>query len=191
MTAPEQKGQSAVAGVVESSPTVAAETHPWRRWFARLTDYYLAALLFGFVTAFVPSLAGIWDNTSLANMVAVAFFVPVEAWLVWTFGTTAGKALLGIKVTVNGEAPSFEQALHRAWNVYLRGMGLGLPLVSVLTMAHQHGKLKKEGAATYDRDSVVSVTHSAVKPARVAGLVLLWLVLLALIVYGSLPEEGA
>ena len=48
------------------------------------------------------------------------------------FGATAGKALLRVKVTnPDGRNLSYPQALSRSFNVWLRGLGIGIPLVSL------------------------------------------------------------
>lgn len=171
------------------SPAAPGRTsaHPWRRWVARITDYYLAAVVFGIATAFVPSIASLWDNTALASMAIVALFLPVEAWLLSTFGTTAGKALLGIGISASSVRPSFSQSLKRAWNVYVRGMGLGVPLVNLFTMAYQHGKVTRLGSASYDRGSELHISHAGVTPLRIVILVFLWVAYLALVMYGSIP----
>ena len=67
------------------------------------------------------------------------------------FGNTPGKALLGVSVTtVGAQRPTPTQYPHRQLGVYWFGLGTGFPLVSLFTMARQHGRLKSSGHARYD-----------------------------------------
>jgi hypothetical protein len=101
-------------------------------------------------------------------------------------GRTAGKALLNISV-VNGDLSplDFSQALRRSTNVWARGLGLGIPLVSLFTSIHQYQVLTRTGAATYDRDGGYRVTHGEISGGRVVLLIGFVVVFIALIAIGS------
>jgi hypothetical protein len=163
--------------------------HPWRRWFARLTDYAVFGFALGLLSGASSTLAALWDSVLLANILTIALFIPVEASCLSAFGTTIGKALLGISLSFDGKRPPFARALGRATDVWSRGLGLGIPLVTLFTMAYQHARLTKEGVASYDRHTAFSVTFAPVTIDKVMALVLIWTLLLALIVLDALSPQ--
>ena len=102
---------------------------PFRRCFARFTDY----MIWGIATAFALSFE-LGDFTSPFGLFYLSFAVYplVEAALLCKFGATVGKKLFGIRVlSVNGSL-RFSQALKRSYGVFVLGMGAFLPAVSLI-----------------------------------------------------------
>jgi len=132
---------------------------PWRRFFARLIDLWVIALPTSFVTAFALSrfslVFGLWIQRPGSGYVFGWLLLPlvllVEVGIVALFGTTLGKALLGVMVTtVGAQRLTSAQYLQRQLGIYWYGLGTGFPLVSLFTMARQHGRLKAGRQAGYD-----------------------------------------
>ncbi|HPR44615.1 RDD family protein [Ottowia sp.] len=132
---------------------------PWRRFFARLVDLWVIALPVSFVAAFALSKVspafGLWiqrpGSEYAFGWLILPFVLLVEAGIVALFGTTLGKALLGVKVTTIGaQSPTAAQYLQRQLGVYWYGLGTGFPFVSLFTMARQHGRIKAGRQAGYD-----------------------------------------
>ena len=69
----------------------------------------------------------------------------LEPVLLTLFGTTLGKWILGIRVTDNdGRRMSYSKALERTWGMLLNGMGLRIPIYSLIRLwksyrAHSRG----------------------------------------------------
>lgn len=132
---------------------------PWRRFFARLVDLWVIALPASFAAAltlskFSPAF-GLWIQRPGSEYAFGYLLLPivllVEVGIVALFGTTFGKALLGVTVTtVGAQRPTAAQYLQRQLGVYWYGLGTGFPLVSLFTMARQHGRLKAGRQAGYD-----------------------------------------
>lgn len=165
-TSAEQLGQAASLGDV--SP------RPWRRYLARMLDYlwgqYAVAILLG-ITApgFVADLVAI-DNQLVWGMVALAGFLNIEALLLSIFGTTPAKALLGLRVVTNTGRPlTFGLALRRSLNVWVRGMAIGFPIISLFAMARAKARLDTDRVAPWDRDLGTVVRYSRAAEQSVVG----------------------
>lgn len=108
---------------------------PWRRYFARWMDLRIyemlitiaITLLFRLPAAKVQALSLLWDVLALVTMGIV------EPLLVFKYGTTLGKWLLGLHITdLDGQLPSYEQTRARTWGALLWGFGLGIPIFDLI-----------------------------------------------------------
>lgn len=129
---------------------------PWRRWFARTIDYALASLAIGVIIGLVSPTSDIHNySDAVIGLLVVLLFIPVEAMFISCYAATPGKAILSIAVVQaeTGERLRFVQSLERAVDVWVRGVGLGLPLVTLFTALHQHKLLTRDGATSYDKAS--------------------------------------
>ena len=101
-----------------------------RRAAARLIDY----LLWGMLTVTVlGSKAGEFQSPSLFFYASFWIYLFVEASLVSSFATTAGKRLLGIYIFDQNEKKlSFGHSLKRSFLVFGVGLGFFLPYVSLV-----------------------------------------------------------
>lgn len=159
--------QQVVRAVPPELPKLSAREHlialplagPWRRFFARLVDLWIIALPTAFLVALalssISQTFGFWIQRPGSEYAFGWLLMPLlllaEAAIYAIFGNTAGKSLLGISVTtVGAQRPTAAQYLHRQLGVYWFGLGTGFPLVSLFTMARQHGRLKSGGHARYD-----------------------------------------
>lgn len=111
---------------------VEKELHPWRRFFARWLDCGLWSTIITFVYIVVlrvRPLPGDFGST-LIGIAGVVLFIPVEALMLWKFGTTPGKFALGIRLeSIQGGNLTWEEALRRSVNVFVLGNGCCIPLL--------------------------------------------------------------
>ena len=132
---------------------------PWVRFWARTFDYLIViAPLVLIVEAVIP----IWRQQFLLGYLAISWvgmllWIPVEAWALSRFGTTPGKALL--RIQIEGEL-NYRRALRRASQVWLEGMGAGLPLVAQVTQFFAYRRLMRSHTTLWDRG--LEVTHGAI-----------------------------
>jgi uncharacterized RDD family membrane protein YckC len=154
-----------------------AEAGPWRRWFARLFDLWweilVVAVTGGVVIGLIWPAFLIWIETPLGSKMATLACVPLalllDAGVTAALGNTPGKALLGLRVGLaEGGTPGFVQLCRRNLGVWIAGLGLGLALISLLTMARQLRRLKNGGQASYD-DEEFRVRARPIGWARRAG----------------------
>ncbi len=98
--------------------------HPWRRYAARCLD----SVVYGMLA--YPLLRNLDVGTTfvtVVNLVAMLLLEPLQLRL---FGTTIGKAILGLRLTdLEEQHIRYSAGLERTWMVLWEGMGLRIPLV--------------------------------------------------------------
>lgn len=163
---------------------------PWLRFGAKMVDVWVWVIVLG-------SLAGIlfprWSaeaNETLFGLILFACAVPIHAALLSWFGTTIGKALFNIKVTKNGQRLNFGQAFGREVRCYVRGLGLGLPIIYLITMFVSYQDLKKAGSSSWDRDYGNVVTHKDPHVAGIIGAIVILGLAFALTVWGTIVSQA-
>ncbi len=147
-------------------PTSGDQARPWIRYWARTIDIFLFALLAGFVLGFiVPALFEI--NDFVFNIVLLALMTFYEAACLALFSATPGKAMLRVRVTQpDGSRLTFGAALARAFRVLVRGLGVGIPLVALITQIVGYQNLTRDGITSWDRDGNVLVSHQTIPAWR-------------------------
>ncbi len=107
--------------------------HPWRRWLARTLDLSIYSVLWCAVLGFVfrtPPLARSTGELLLDAIAVLLLNLFLEPLFLSFAGATPGKAVLGLRYTVNGRRPSYFDALCRTGQVLCGGMGLCIPIYS-------------------------------------------------------------
>jgi len=190
---PAPSGTEAGAGAVTeherqaAAPVGAKVTHPWRRYFARQLDYVLVAFGIGLAMG----LTGVEgpDNEFVFGLLAAILLIPVEAFFVAVFGATIGKAIYGIHLTRGDAMPlGFGESFKRAATVCIKGIGLGIPLIALVTCIVGYQTLTKEGATSWDRTLGITVTHGPLGIARWTMIALAWAGVVAVMLLGAGAE---
>ena len=129
----------------------------WPRYWARMLDLIIGALLAGAVLGVVaPQLFESKMFTEpggefLLNMIFVPIALVVDAILGGLFGNTPGKALAGLRVrTLRSERPTLGDFITRNLRLYFSGLGMGIPLVSLFTMVKSYNTVKESGVVSWD-----------------------------------------
>lgn len=166
------------------------EDQAWARWLARAIDAVLLtpavyAFFFGVGIAVqlgqLPAEVFTWLETpALSTAIELlARFLMLCLWeplFLANTGTTPGKWLMGIRVrTADGKHLGVFAALWRFVQVWLLGIGAGIPLVSLITMLTSRAKLISDGFTAWDEKQRYQVLHRKRHPA-------LWTLLIALVV---------
>ena len=125
---------------------------PWRRYFARGFDislYFLLWVAFAFLVLHW-NVAG-WNIRN--GLISVALMILIEPFLLRIFGTTPGKALLGIRIRdAQGEKLPLAQGYRRVWLVFLCGYGAWIPIFNIVRLVISYRQCKKHGFMSWDRD---------------------------------------
>ena len=111
---------------------------PWRRLLAFNLDYDLCLLLLYAVLSLgfhVNITKGSGLLSLLHAYLALMLQLLIEPWLLHRFGTTPGKALMGIYIeTESGERPTCAQARARTWKRFWYGLGANIPILGLVRM---------------------------------------------------------
>ncbi|MDR3412075.1 MAG: TIR domain-containing protein [Formivibrio sp.] len=132
----------------------------WRRFFARIYDLLWEQLLVIVIAFIILSVSmptfDLWFRSDRANfmalmMICLPISLVIDAVLHSQVGNTPGKFLLGVNVfTSSGKPLTLAQYLSRNISLWVRGVGLGIPLLSMICMTQQWFKLRKKQPASYD-----------------------------------------
>lgn len=153
------------------------QVRPWVRFWARMMDYLLVdiALCIVFIIVF--------DWTG--RLMQWGFIVPLVP-LVWMFleplflrrwGTTPGKAFLRTYVTKKGGGKfTYENAFERCLKVWIRGIGLGIPIVNIIALIVAYVKFSKNHVTSWDRDCGTTVKHDKIGVERIILFVFLYVI---------------
>jgi uncharacterized RDD family membrane protein YckC len=168
-----------VVNAVAAAP--ASRPHPWLRYWARSLDLFLLLLALAAAGLVRP-------DSLIQNLLALYLFVPIETALLAAVGTTPGKWLFRISVHAeSGGRPTLLAALRRTFGVLVRGMGLLIPVVSLLAQVIAYMSLMDRGTTAWDRESGCRVLHGAIGPLRMLVIFFVFLTLLVLAVVFMYP----
>ena len=172
------------------------QVRPWIRYWARFFDTIwgttLLAAILGFILTAIPSSAyTIFLNINvylipfivyLIGFIVYLFSIFIEAVFLSFWGTTPWKWLFNIKVRdkITGKKLTYSRALKRSYLVYIRGQGLGIPIVSIITQIVAYSQLTEHKITTWDRDVNVAVLHEKIGFFRVAFIILAIIVTFAI-----------
>lgn len=160
--------------------------HPWIRFWARSVDWCFFLIAFAVVASIALLVTGGGNlSTPKAMGICAAWWIGylvVEAFMLSVFGTTPGKALLGIRVEGRpGRKPGFGQALSRSIQVWIFGEALGLPVLSWMTRVIWLALLSSSGQTIWDRNTYCRVRHQPCHFVRVASVAVMFCFIPALL----------
>ncbi len=175
------------------TPWRAEPATPWRRYGARLLDtllngaigFFLIGVSFyaiapatadSFFVVFETPLGRILDAVMTAAIASL-----IGGALIGVSGLTLGKVIFGVKVTrLDGGKLGLWHGLARDFTVLVKGVGLGIPIIALITMLTAYNRLRKEGVSSWDEDRYI-VWHrpggSAQILLNVIGIALIFLLI--------------
>lgn len=187
---PSFPGPAAAPGASRLEIDWDTKPRPWRRYVARMLDVTLFIAITGFFLgiilffhdpiAFIANLTILDTHTAWVGIAWLAAFIPVEAWMLLKWHTTPGKWATGLRVIrADGRSWTWLAALRRCWEVFWRGMGLGIPIVSFIAMVVGYKQLTSKGRAPWDIEHSFDVACVGMTPPRwlaLGGMILflLW-----------------
>jgi len=160
---------------IEALEQPTRQIRPWVRYFARILDIFFFSVLVGFMLGmFVPSVLDI--PSALLGMAILFIWIFQESILLANCGTTPGKWLFKMKVrNSKGQKLTFSEALNRSFSVWLKGMGAGVPIISLITLLTSRSKLKRDAITAWDEEGGFVVTHGKIGALRSVVIVVLLL----------------
>jgi hypothetical protein len=170
----------------DQTQPVIGQARPWPRFWARRLDIYLFTLFFGFFLGFVYPELLFMGELALGFVALFIYVVLVEPMLLATWGTTPGKALLKINLrTAAGEKLTYADGLNRNFNLWWKGLGIGIPLLTTIAWIIAYDTLSKNAKTSWDRDGNFVVMHEEIGVFRTIIAMLFFLFIFWLIGFGA------
>jgi hypothetical protein len=156
-----------------------SQVRPWVRFLARSIDLSIFGIFVGLLLYPISPLCSVSLETRYWSEIAFSFtllflWVFAEAALLSTWGTTPGKRLLKIKVTMSAKKLSFKEAFRRSFMVWWRGLAAGLPFIRIGTAFLAYSVLKEFKITSWDNDGGYTVFHGKIGISRIIFAVLLF-----------------
>ncbi|HEX8672650.1 MAG TPA: RDD family protein [Longimicrobium sp.] len=192
--APRAEAEWTPAAAPAPAPRVGTVQRPGRRFGARVVDTMVYLIVVSFVASLLmPDLATRLPanpaklNPLIKVPVTLALAL-IEGLVFHVWGTTPGKALFGIRVTTEeGGRLSLSQSFARALQVWVLGLGMGLPLLDLLVPLVSFFHVWGGNPTFWDKAMRLRVEYGEITPLSamaIAGFVLLFLVLLGSAISG-------
>ncbi len=157
------------------------QVRPWVRYWARMLDFFiLTCLTIVFLFLDIAPLGDLDEPAPKFVFVAgiILTWIIIETLVLGVFGTTPGKSLFKIKLTKNdGSLASLGSVFSRTLLVWIKGLGLAIPIVWIFTMLVSYFRLKEKGTASWDASNELKVTHGRIGGLRVFLVMMLFFVL--------------
>lgn len=162
-----------------------SQVRPWVRYWARTVDMLVAMVVVATGAGLVVRQVG-EDYEALFGFAILLSTLLVEPLWFAMIGTTPGKALFHIRVrNRDGTRLSFSRAFGRRLSVLIRGEGLGIPILSLVTHIMAYSRLSNHGVTSWDEASGFVVTHRPVDWWRWLVFLGLFVLLVSLMALGS------
>ena len=151
-----------------------SEPRPWQRLAARLFDYAIWGLVLALLLSelralgFGPEDLSYWlGHPLIAPILITGSWVPVEALLIASLGTTPGKWLFGVFLQFSisdayarrDTQAQLQRAMQRAFRVWWEGVACGFPLLAPVLIAVAYEKIAQNQETDWDFAQDVLVTH--------------------------------
>ena len=165
---------------------------PWRRYGARIFDFtfngmlgfsILGMIFFAVAPYSATEFFSIFESKQgrILDLIMMGFIASlIGGALIGVSGMTLGKWIFGIKVTkLNGSNLGLVDGIVRDLDVFIRGLGFAIPLISLITMLTAYSTLKKKETTSWDAGKYL-VSHrrsSAVQTIlNIIGVIMIFLI---------------
>lgn len=148
------------------------QVRPWARYWARTIDIFIESSFVHICWALISPQSYANTQQFLKIIIALAGCIIIESLFLSVFGNTLGKWIFSTRITdLKYSKPSFLVSLKRTFLVYVRGLGLGIPILSIVTMIISYNRLKNPahlGFTSWDNDCNTIVTHKKLSVLKIA-----------------------
>lgn len=185
-----------ISNLKQKDEWVETPYHPWRRYFARILDISVNGMLIFFCLGLIlgiiaPNFANDLFSTlstdagQLLDIILTIFISTfLTAALIGKTGSSLGKYLFGIRVKNKSDSPiGYFHAWKREIDVFVRGLGLGMPIVSLFTIYSAYKKLLKDGKTSWDQKGEYRIIYRNNNLKQWALNILGFILLLIVIAY--------
>lgn len=145
---------------------------PQIRLLARFFDY---GIFFLVLLGLQALMGNKYPSDLFGHVIPFEFFawIPLEALFLKFLGRTPGKFFLRIRIR-QGRRHYFDfiTALRRSFNVWFRGLGMGIAFINIICMLLAANRLKMLGSTSWDREDNITVSHYPISQTRIIIAVL-------------------
>lgn len=132
----------------------------WLRFGVRWIDYTVLFIVIRILVVRAGGFPQFLEGNGITFFIQLYLTIPLEALFISVVGTTPGKWLGRIRVSdLEGGRASYRQALQRTFWVWVKGLGLGIPLVNYVSMWFARKKLIRDGKTWWDETAGTKVEH--------------------------------
>lgn len=166
---------------------------PWRRFFARTVDLLTSGLLMFMMFSYVfgmtfpdsvDSYIKFIENPIGASVALYLLWIPTEALFLFIIGTTPAKWLFGIHVKGgDGENLSFFKSLSRAFQVYVSGEGLAIPIITLFSRISCYRSLRANGKMSWDSSVGSNIYYEELSTIKIIISIIVTFSTLVLLAY--------
>jgi uncharacterized RDD family membrane protein YckC len=169
--------------------------HPWRRYFAILIDIPILGVSTWFLLFFIlymlnPSLGDfLVAKSETLNPIVDSFITTfigclVSGVILGKTGTTPGKLIFGITVrNIYGHPIGIKNGIERCLQVWTKGLGVGIPIISLFTLFSSKSYLEKNGNTRWDDAGKYTVYYKNSVATQIAFGFLLVVVILFILAF--------
>ncbi|WP_372997390.1 DnaJ domain-containing protein [Lutispora sp.] len=167
---------------------------PWPRYFARSIDMFIGGLIVAFAWSYldVASYNAITEKISgyVLGAVLYCIWIFVESFITSITATTPGKWIFNLYILDKyGNKLDYKTSLKRNFLVFFRGLGLGIPLISLFTLTNAYNRVNTSVFASWDIDcGTVSVSKKGSAPKTVLSALMI-IALVAGIAYLEIYQD--
>ena len=165
-----------------------SQVRPWVRFFARMIDSTIFVFIVVIVLIFTaPSLtSSLGLNDYSFGFICCFLWIFVESFFLSQWGSTPGKWIYATSVKKrNGNNLKYSDALKRSFAVWIKGIGLGIPIVAFFTQINAYNTLEREKITSWDKEGNSVVFHSKIGWWRIILIIFCFLILVILNIYSS------
>ncbi len=144
------------------------KARPWIRYLARSIDMTIFGILFAIVLSIMSPDFLEKGPGFVFSFLSMLIWVFIEPLILTIFGNTFGKALLKTRIGMaDGSKITYETALKRSFSLWIKGMGLGIPIVTIICNAVSLGFVNDNKVAKWDKEFGFVVTHGEIGILRI------------------------
>lgn len=155
------------------------QIRPWVRFWARMIDYNCLGIVYGTIFNRYYMYVSLIFFPFFTVIFIPMLWMPIEAILLWTIGTTPGKWLLKVRVRNNRRKRkdlTFQQACRRSITVWFFGMGCGIPIIQIIALIIAKIKLTHTGTTIWDKNGHLRVQHNRIGILRIFLIILFFFI---------------
>jgi RDD family len=190
---------SSESPAAETPPAPVPLAGPWQRYWARMFDFVVEAVLVGILAGiFWPSIFEAGElggrHPMLVSWLVCPAVMLMDAVIYALFGTTAGKAVTGIVVRTERDSRRLPFWLYTKRNLelFIFGFGAFFAIIPLLTQIHNYLRLKRGDLTFWDFSCDSRVIVRSARPLRTwsaaVATLLLYASMLGLSYWGGQQE---